>query len=73
MPEPTAITGVLCTLKVRLDRNWGCLDTAWTVLGQCLDSAWTMFLVLGECLDECFWVSQTSAVEVNAKKMWVKV
>ena len=54
MPDTTVISGVFCALLVRLDGIGG----AWTLLGQRLDSAWTMLWGLEGCLEECLWSQQ---------------
>ena len=77
MPEHTVIIGVLCTVFVRLDRNQGCLDTAWTALGQHLDSflgAWRVLgrVFLGACtsvLGVANACNPTSYTEMSSKRL----
>ena len=70
MPDTTVISGVVCTLLVRLDGIGGCLDTAWTALGQRLDSVFGAWRVLGGVFfgvaNEC---NPTPCTEMSSKRL----
>ena len=63
MSPTTIIICVFVTVFVRLDDFRGCLDTAWTVLGQRLDS---IFCVAQQPVGDHFWCLCRTTVQAMA-------